>query len=175
MFHADTQFLITHWTGLARRPQARGGIPARTALAPEALGGRLNRAFVLDEAGPHARFRLAGSWLESLSQRPLAGRPFGDMWCDSSPALVFPALARSVREVRPFVVTAQVDGGGPAAEVCLAPLRATTGEVLILGLVAASAGALPGSAPRRLVARLSVAAGETIRPPLRLVSSRRSA
>ena len=176
MFHPDTQFLVDRWVDLARRPDVRGGLPARASLRPEALGSRLPRAFLLTGAGQDARFRLSGSWLEALQDRALGGARFLDIWCASSPPLVVPALAQAVREARPVVIVAH----GPeaaAVEVVVAPLRDADGRPdVFMGLVA-PATALRGSggeAPR-LAARLTVAVGTRGRPALCVVEDRRSA
>lgn len=172
MFHGDTQFLIALWSGLT----ARGAIPHREDFLPEALGGRLARAFLLDGAGSDARFRLAGALLETLRDQPLSGRPFHDLWCDSSRSLTATALARTVREGRPEVIMARLEGVEVPAEVCIAPLRARRdGAIRVLGLLAVDEREVRRLAPLQLTARLSVAAGERRRPPLRLVAGRRSA
>lgn len=177
MFHPDTQFLIDFWIDLARRPEARGGVPARSGLEPEVLGARLQRAFILDAAGPDATFRLAGSWLEALRERPLGGAGFGELWCDASATLVIPALAQSLREARPVVIVAQHGAQARSVEVCVVPLRRTDGRAgLFFGLVAPAPRLdVASTGPRRLTARLTIAVGDRGRPALSLVEGRRSA
>lgn len=176
MFHPDTQFLIDFWLGLARRPDVRGGLPARSALEPEVLGARLPRAFILEGAGPEARFRLAGSWLETFRDGPLAGAGFAEVWCDASSMLVAPALAQSLREARPVVIFAQQGEEAQAVEVSVAPLRESGGRAaLFIGLVAPAARPEAANTAGRLTARLTIAVGDRGRPALSLVEGRRSA
>lgn len=176
MFHPDTQFLIDRWVDLARRPEVRGGLPSRAGLKPEILGSRLPRAFLLAGTGPDSTFRLAGTSLDALQDRPLDGARFLDIWCASSPALVVPALAQAMREGRPVVIVAQGSETAPL-EVSLAPLRDAGGRPgLFLGLIAPL---VPARAverePQRLTARLTMTVGERGRPALCVVDERRSA
>lgn len=172
MFHPDTQFLIDRWAELARAPHVRGGIPARAGVAPEDFGARLPRTFLIRGSGPGSVLRLAGSWLEALHDRKLAGSPFLDLWCETSPALVVPALAQAVREARPVVVVAHLGPEAIPVEVVFAPLR--DGEErpdLYIGLVAPAASLVlaPGES-RRLAARVTIGVGQHGRPELRLVA-----
>ncbi len=171
MFHPDTQFLIDRWADLARAPKVRGGIPARAGIAPEDFGARLPRTFLIRGAGPRSMLRLAGSWLEALHDRRLAGSPFLDLWCEASPALVVPALNQAIREARPVVVVAHLGPAAVQAEIALTPLRdADDRAELFLGLVAtASTLSLAKGESRRLSARVTIGVGEHGRPDLRVV------
>jgi hypothetical protein len=172
MFHPDTQFLIDRWSELARESGVRGGIPARARLRPEILGARLCRTFIIEGTGPSARFRLAGSWLEAFRDRPMAGRPFLDLWCETSTDLVVPALTQAIREARPVVIVSQSDPEGRHSEVALAPLSGSGPQPdLFIGLVSVTGAELSTRGPHRLSARLTIGAGEPGRPDLRLIAS----
>ncbi len=173
MFHPDTRCLIDCWTALAREPSVRGGLPRRSDFAPERLGEALARAFLLTNSEPAAVVRLCGSWLEAEHGRPLAGSRFLDLWCESSAALVVPALARAVREARPVVVIGHLGDPMAPAEVVFAPLRGADDRAdTLLGLLA-TAGR-PDTTPggRLLSARVTVGAGQQGRPALTVIDRR---
>jgi hypothetical protein len=173
VFHPDTQFLIDHWTGLARSADVRGGIPARSAVNPEALGRRLPRVFVADWRDGQAILRLAGTGLEAFYRRPLAGQPLNALWQPASGDMVSTAVGQAVREARPVVVVGLAPGD-PAVpvEMVVAPLRAPTSRPhQILGLFAPAAALAPtGNGPVLLTARLAVSAGQAGRPALSLAA-----
>ena len=171
MFHPDTQFLIDHWTGLARATGVRGGIPARSALAPEAFGRRLARTFIVDRRDEGAVLTLAGTALEALWRAPLAGTPLTALWTPESTDLVEQALTRAVREARPLVVSAFTTGEpSMALEMVVAPMRSVSGRTdRLIGLFAPAPALAPvRGTPPRLVARLVVNAGVPGRPALSL-------
>lgn len=174
MFHPDTQFLIDHWTGLARANGVRGGIPARSALLPEALGRRLPRAFIADRREGQTVLSLAGTALDTFWRAPLAGTSLDALWTPASADLVEQAVVRAAREARPLVIAAFTDSEPALAlEMVLAPLRGASGQAdRLLGLFAPASALIPvsGDAPR-LVARLVVDAGTPGRPALSLAVS----
>ncbi|WP_298747832.1 PAS domain-containing protein [uncultured Brevundimonas sp.] len=172
MFHPDTQFLIDHWTSLARRPASRGGIPARAAVEPDLLGLRLPRAFMARRAGDDAVIRLAGGWIEAFHGRRLAERTLLSLWRPASRPLVSTALIQTVREGRPVVIVATAGGGAAQIEVALLPLRGPSGEPdRLLGLYAPAATlTLATDEPRQLTARVSVGVGPATRAPLSLAA-----
>lgn len=172
MFHPDTQFLIDHWATLARRADARGGLPRRAAFEPEALGVRLSRAFMIERRGDDAVLRLAGEWIENFHGEALKGRPLLSLWRTTSRPLVSSSLAQSVREGRPVVIAAAAGSGSAAIEVALLPLRGSDGRVgTLLGLYAPAATlSLPADECRRLTARAAIGVGEIGRPPLSLAA-----
>ena len=172
MFQPDTQFLIDHWTGLSQRPDARGGIPARTALEPQMLGLRLPRTLLADRLGDAPCLRLAGGWIEAFHGEPLKDVPLFSLWTAASRALVSTAVTQTVREARPVVVVATVGAAGSPIEVVFAPLRGPSGEPdRILGLYAPSETlALTRDESRLLTARLSVGAGPPARASLSLAA-----
>lgn len=173
MFHPDTQFLIDHWTGLARSADVRGGIPARSAFNPEALGRRLPRVFVADWRDGQALLRLAGTGLEAFFRHPLSGHPLNALWQPASGDMVSTAVGQAVREARPVVVVGLAPGD-PAVpvEMVVAPLRAPTSRPhQILGLFAPAAALAPtGNGPVLLTARLAVSAGQAGRPAVSLAA-----
>ena len=171
MFHPDTQFLIDHWTGLARAPQVRGGIPLRATLQPERLGRRLPRAFMAQREGGQTVLTLAGTALDTFWRRPLAGEALANLWTPASAELVEQAVTQAILEARPVVVAA-FTSGEPALglEMVVAPLRGGSDRPdRILGLFAPASALAPisGDAPL-LTARLAVGAGAPGRPPLSL-------
>lgn len=174
MFHPDTQFLIDHWTGLARANGVRGGIPARSALLPEALGRRLPRAFIADRREGQTVLSLAGTALDTFWRAPLAGAPLSALWTPGSADLLEQAVIRTAREARPLVIAAFTDSEPALAlEMVLAPLRGASGQAdRLLGLFAPASALIPvsGDVPR-LVARLVVDAGTPGRPALSLAVS----
>lgn len=172
MFHPDTQFLIDHWTGLARRPSVRAGIPDRSALEPDALGLRLPRAFVAERDGDDAVIRLAGTWIEGFHGEPLKDHALLSVWRTASRPLVAAALTQTVREARPVVVAAVAGVLSARIEISLVPLRGPSGAVdRILGLYAPLATlSLAADEPRLLTARVSIGVGEPARPALALAA-----
>lgn len=180
MFHPDTQFLIDHWTGLARATPVRGGIPARSALHPEVLGRRLPRAFIAERRGGDSVLTLAGTGLDAFWRRPLAGERLTALWAAGSSEMIERAVSQAILEARPVVVTAFTSGEPAlAVEMVIAPLRGASDRPdRVLGLFAPASAFTPisGDAPL-LTARLSVAAGTPGRPALSLavVSGRRIA
>lgn len=173
MFHPDTQFLIDHWTGLARSAGVRGGIPARSRLNPEALGRRLPRAFVADWREGRAVLRLAGTGLEAFYRRPLSGEHLTALWRSGSGDMIEAAVSQAMREARPVVVVGLAPGEPDVpVEMVVAPLRGAPGRPhQILGLFAPATALTPtGNRPVLLTARLAVSAGEAGRPPLSLAA-----
>lgn len=172
MFHPDTQFLIDHWTGLARGRGARGGIPARAALEPAALGLRLPRTLVAERRGDQSTLRLAGGWIEAFHGGPLKNRPLLSLWRTASHGAVGASVVQSLREARPVVIIAHAGQAASRIEIVIAPLRGPTGQVdQILGLYAPSTTlTLSVDEPRLLTARLSIGVGETARAPLSLAT-----
>jgi hypothetical protein len=172
VFHPDTQFLIDHWTGLARAGAVRGGIPSRGALRPEAFGRRLPRAFLADRRDGRSVLTLAGTGLETVWRRPLAGQDLTDLWTAGSVDLVEQAVAQAVREARPVVVAAMTDAEPALAlEMVVAPLRgASERPDRVLGLFAPTTALTAGAEAPRLIARVAVAAGSPGRPALSLAA-----
>lgn len=172
MFHSDTQFLIDHWTGLARRADVRAGVPARASLDPADLGLRLPRAFLAERRGDEVVIRLAGSWIEGFHGRPLQGRPLLSLWRSASHPLIAAALTQTVREARPVVVAALAGSLSAPFEITLAPLRGPSGQTdRLLGMYAPAATlALATDEPRLLTARVSIAVGEVGRAALSLAA-----
>ncbi|NJC39969.1 hypothetical protein GGQ87_000227 [Brevundimonas alba] len=172
MFHPDTQFLIDHWTALSRGPGARGGIPDRAAIQPDALGLRLPRAFVARRNGDDAVIRLAGSWIEGFHGEALKDRSLLPLWRAASRPLVSTALTQTVREGRPVVIVALAGAIGAQIEITLLPLRGPSGQPdRLLGLYAPAATlTLAADEPRLLTARVSIGVGEAARAPLSLAA-----
>lgn len=172
MFHPDTQFLIDHWTSLARGPETRGGIPARTAVEPDALGLRLPRAFVACRTGDDAVIRLAGSWIEGFHGEILKDRSLSSLWRAASRPLLSTALSQTIREGRPVVVVALAGSVTAQIEITLAPLRGPSGRPdRLLGLYAPAATlTLAADEPRLLTARVSIGVGDAARAPLSLAA-----
>lgn len=170
MFHPDTQFLIDHWTGLARTGAVRGGIPARAALRPEALGRRLPRVFIADRRDSQTVLSLAGTGLEAFWGRPLAGERLIELWSPASAELIEQAVGQTVREARPVVVAAMTPGDPALAlEMVLAPMRGPSERPdRVLGLFAPTSALSPAGDAPRLIARVAVAAGAPGRPALSL-------
>jgi hypothetical protein len=172
MFHPDTQFLVDHWTALARAPEVRGGLPARSALEPESLGVRLPRAFLAKRQGEDLVLRVAGGWIESFAERSLGATSLLDLWGEPSHALVLSAAAQAAREARPVVIVGTA--GVPAApvEVTVVPLRGPSGRPdVFFGLFApAMSLSIPAKKPRLLTARVTVGVGEHGRPALSLAA-----
>jgi hypothetical protein len=167
MFHPDTQFLIDHWTDLAQRAEARGGVPDRSALDPIDLGLRLPRAFVADLGDGTPAFRLAGDWIETFHARPLKTVALLSLWKAESQVMIAAAIAQAIREARPVVVVAQVGAHAATLEIVLTPLRGPGGAPdRLLGLYAPTGTlSLGKDDPRLLTARLCIGAG---RPGRRL-------
>ncbi len=172
MFHPDTQFLIDHWTTLARHPDARGGLPDRSAVRPEALGARLPRAFMAERSGGDAFLRLAGEWIESFHDAALPGRSLLSLWRTASRPLVASSLAQTIREGRPVVIAAAAGSAAAKIEVTILPLRGPGGRAdRLLGLYAPAATlSLPANESRRLTARAAIGVGEAARAPLSLAA-----
>lgn len=172
MFHPDTQFLIDHWTGLARRPSVRAGIPDRALLEPDALGLRLPRAFIAERNGDEAIIRLAGTWVEGFHGEPLKDHGLLSVWRTASRPLVAAAMTQTVREARPVVISALAGIPSAQIEVALVPLRGPSGDVdRILGLYAPMATlSFAADEPRLLTARVSIGVGEAARPALALAA-----
>lgn len=173
MFHPDTQFLIDHWTRLARHAEARGGIPDRTRLKPDDLGLRLPRAFLADMSGAAPMMRLPGGWIETFHDRPLKDAPLLSLWAPDSQAMAASAMAQAIREARPVVVVATMTTCPTHFEITVAPLRGPTGAPdRLLGLYAPSATfSLGKDDPRLLTARICLSAGDPGRPPLSLAAA----
>ncbi|MBU1386002.1 MAG: PAS domain-containing protein [Alphaproteobacteria bacterium] len=172
MFHADTQFLIDHWTSLAGRADSRGGIPDRSAVEPQVLGLRLPRAFMARRTGEDAVIRLAGSWIEGFHGEALKDHSLLSLWRAASRPLVSTALIQTVREGRPVVVVALAGSIEAQIEIALLPLRGPSGEPdRLLGLYAPAATlTLATNEPRLLTARVSIGVGEAARTPLSLAA-----
>lgn len=172
MFHSGTQSLINCWLTLSRTAQA----PARAEFSPALVPELAPRLFLVDRSRPEGRLRLAGEFVETLHGRGLKGRSHLELWGPESRPLVQRTAMRAVREVRPFVITAE----GPGRygdmlrmEVLLAPLSGPDGAVeRLLGLYQPTGSAGFDAGPAfRLTARLAAAAGpESGRPPLTLAA-----
>ena len=172
MFHPDTQFLIDHWTTLARRADARGGLPDRSVLEPEVLGARLSRAFVAELRADDALLRLAGEWIEAFHGEQLRGQSLLALWRTASRPLVASSLAQSIREGRPMVIAAAAGSGTAFIEVSVLPLRGRGGRAnQLLGLYSPAATlSLPANESRLLTARAAIGVGEAARAPLSLAA-----
>lgn len=172
MFHPDTQFLIDHWTSLARRGDVRAGIPDRASLEPDALGLRLPRAFVVQRIGEDPVIRVAGEWIEAFHGEPLKNQPLLSLWRAASRPLVAAALTQALREARPIVVVALAGAIPAQIEIVLVPLRGPSGDAdRVLGLYAPIATlTLAAEEPRLLTARVSMGVGESARAPLSLAA-----
>lgn len=172
MFHPDTQFLIDHWSALARRSGVRSGIPDRSALRPDTLGLRLPRVFMAQRVGDNAAIRLAGGWIEAFHGQTLKASPLLGLWRTASRPLVAAALNQAVIEGRPVVIVALAGDLASRIEITLAPLRDGAGRAdRILGLYAPSATlTLAADEPRLLTARVSIGVGDPARPPLSLAA-----
>ena len=172
MFHPDTQFLIDHWTSLSRRGDSRGGIPARAAVEPDALGLRLPRVFVAHRKGEDAVIRLAGSWIEGFHGEALKDHSLLSLWRAASRPLVSTAVGQSIREGRPVVIVALAGHIAAQIEITLLPLRGPSGRPdRLLGLYAPAATlTLAADEPRLLTARVSIGVGAPARPPLSLAA-----
>ena len=179
MFHLDTQFLIDHWTSLARQAGVRSGIPERSSLRPDALGLRLPRVFLAARAGDDAAVRLAGTWIEAFHGDTLRNVALSSLWRSASRPMVSAALTQTVREARPVVVAAYAGSLCNPVEIALFPLRGGSGEVdRVLGLYT-PLGTLSFAKDesRLLTARVFVGVGEPARATLALaaVGGRRTA
>lgn len=170
MFHPDTQFLIDHWTALARQAEVRGGVPDRSALPADALGVRLPRAFLAERRGEDAVLRVAGGWVESFHGRALAGESLLNLWRASSRPMVVAALTQTVREARPVVIAALAGSLSAQIEVVLVPLRDADGRPdRILGLMVPTVSlTMAADDPRLLTARVTIGVGDPGRPALSL-------
>lgn len=172
MFHPDTQFLIEHWTRLARGPAVRAGVPDRASLRPDALGLRLPRVFMLDLSHAAPSLALAGGWIEAFHDRTLKDAPFAEIWKPGSETLALSAIHQTVREGRPVVLAASVGIRRSPIELAFVPFRSGAGTVdRILGLYA-PVGTLSFARdePRLLTARLALGVGEPGRPALNLAA-----
>lgn len=172
MFHPDTQFLIEHWTGLARGPFVRAGVPDRVSLRPDALGLRLPRVFMLDLAQGSPSLALAGSWIEAFHDRVLKDTPFAEIWKPGSDVLALSAIHQSVREARPVVLATSAGLHRTPIELVFAPLRTGAGTVdRVLGLYAPlTTLTFARDESRLLKARLALGVGEPGRPALNLAA-----
>lgn len=170
MFHPDTQFLIDHWTGLARATDVRGGIPARSALLPEALGRRLPRTFLAERRDGQTALTLAGTALDAFWRRPLAREPLTALWTPASADMIEQSVLQAIREARPIVVAAFTPGEpAQGIEMVIAPLRSGSDRAdRILGLFAPAPALAPSADTPLLTARLAIGAGIPGRPPLSL-------
>ena len=172
MFHPDTQFLIDHWTGLAARRGALGGVPDRASLKPDLLGLRLPRTFIAERREGEVRLRLVGGWIESLHRARLTAETLPSLWRADSRAMIEAALQRTMDETAPVVINAAVGAAGSSLEITLAPLRSASGRVdRILGLYAPlSSLTLTKDESRQLTGRFARTARSLGRPPLSLAA-----
>lgn len=172
MFHPDTQFLIEHWRGLARRSNSRAGIPDRTALHPDVFGVRLPRMFMLDVTESQPLLRVAGGWIEAFHDQSLKDAPFSQLWRPRSADLALAAVHQSVREGRPVALIASAGARSTAIDLTLAPLRGASGLVdRVLGLYAPTATLVFGKDERRLLnARMALGIGVPARASLSLAA-----
>ena len=173
MFHSGTQSLINCWLTLSKAGQA----PRRADFSPALVPELAPRLFLADRSRGDPKLRLAGEFVEAVHGRKVKGRGLSDLWRTESRPLVHRTALRTVREVRPFVITAEGPGRYGEIlriEVLLAPLAGNDGAVeRLLGLYQPTgpAGFDAGSG-FRLTARLAAAAGPVSgRPDLRLASS----
>ncbi|GAA0643008.1 hypothetical protein GCM10009101_14500 [Brevundimonas lenta] len=171
MFHPDTQFLIDHWTGLARKADVRGGVPGRDAFAPEVLGARLPRTFLAERRGEDASLRLAGSWIETFADRTLAKESLLSLWTDASRDMVTAALTQAGREARPVVIVGSAGTTSTQVEVTLVPLRDLDERpYLLLGLIATGSPPVMDKSTRQIAARVTLGVGDHGRPALSLAA-----
>jgi len=169
MFHSGTSALIEAWSAL---PDA-GRIPARADFAPLGLGALVPQLWSADRLdGGVTRVRLAGAWVERLHGRPLADSDWLTLWRTDSRPMVAAALAQAFREARPVVLRADSPLVVGSLEVVLAPLRDRNGLARrIIGLYQPlDAADRTAESVGELSARLSVAAGPSVRPPLALAA-----
>lgn len=173
MFHSGTQSLINCWLTLSKAGQA----PRRTDFSPVLVPELAPRLFLVDRTRGEPKLRLAGEFVEALHGRQVKGRALSDLWRTQSRPLVHRTALRAVREVRPFVISAEGPGRYDDAlriEVLLAPLAGADGAIeRLLGLYQPTGPAGFEAGPEfRLTARLAAAAGPASgRPELRLASS----
>lgn len=173
MFHSGTQSLINCWLTLSKAGQA----PRRTDFSPALVPELAPRLFLADRSRGGPKLRLAGEFVQSVHGRNVKGRALSDLWRTESQPLVHRTALRAVREVRPFVISAE--GAGRYGdtlriEVLLAPLAGADGAVeRLLGLYQPTGSAGFEAGPGfRLTARLASAAGPaSSRPDLRLASA----
>lgn len=173
MFHSGTQSLVGCWLSLSRS----GHAPRRTDFSPALTPELAPRLFLAErpQAGP--TLRLAGEFVEVLFGRGLKGRPLAELWTEQSRPLAQRTALRAVREVRPFVITAEGPsryGEALRMEVLLAPLADPDDQVTrLLGLMQPVASAGFEAGPEfRLTARLAAAAGPAAgRPALSLAAA----
>lgn len=173
MFHSGTQSLISCWLTLSKAGQA----PRRSEFSPALVPDLAPRLLLAERPGAQATLRLAGEFVEILYGRGLKGRPLLDLWRTESRPLVQRTALRAVREVRPFVITAEGPSryGDPLRmEVLLAPLAGAEGRIeRLLGLFQPVTSAGFDAGPEfRLTARLAAAAGPGAgRPALSLAAA----
>ena len=175
MFHDETRRLIETWAAL---PGA-GRIPDRQDLDALSLGPLVTRLFLLDYRPRSSRIRLAGDWIEALHGRPLGGRAWSDLWDRASLPLVEAALAQTLHEIRPVILTGDCPRLPGGIEMPLVPLRGPGGRAdRIVGLYRPRGLERPVSRPpTRLSAHASLAVGEPprARPQLVALQGRRVA
>ena len=169
MFHSGTTALIEAWNAL---PDA-GRIPARAGFDPMAMGSRIPQLWAgerLDDG--LIRLRLAGAWVERLHGRPLGGVGWLTLWRPDSRPMVLAALTRTFREARPVVLTADSPLMAGPLEIALTPMRGPSGAAnRIVGLYQPlNAADREAESVGELSARLSVAAGPSLRAPLSLAA-----
>lgn len=107
MHQNGTQKVYDYWNTL-RGEQAA---PARSDIAPAALGRSLAHIFILDAEEVPGRFRLAGTWLGSAFGHELTGHGFGALFDRDDRALA-QRVADAVRgqgTVAIFDLTAKAD------------------------------------------------------------------
>lgn len=76
MHQNGTQRVYEYWNELRGQHAA----PARSDIAPAALGRSLAHLFILDAGDIPGRFRLAGTWLGSAFGHELTGHAFGALF-----------------------------------------------------------------------------------------------
>jgi len=175
MFHAETTRLIETWSALPGASR----IPDRRDLHPLTLGPLVTRLFLLDYRPHNSRIRLAGDWIEALHGRPLSGHAWRDLWDQASLPLVESALAQTLHEIRPVILTGDCPRLPGGVEIPLVPLRGPSGRAdRIIGLYRPRRSDQPVSRPpTRLSAHASLAVGEPprARPQLVALQGRRVA
>lgn len=168
MFHSGTQTLIDRWAALPRF----GGVPARADLEPMLFGPLVPQMFSADRTLEGAACRLAGSWIETLHGRSMAGVAWLDLWALESRPLVQAAIVQTVREARPVVMVAEAARLRGVLEIVIAPLRTSDGRSdRLLGLyqpVLEQERRREAVGP--LTARLSIGVGTPNRPALTLAA-----
>jgi hypothetical protein len=120
---AASRELYFYWTSLRGARSA----PERSEVDPAAIRGLLADTFILEvDRSAAYPFRIAGARTSSLFQRELRGRPFLDIWHESSRADIADMLALVSDAASPIIAGVSAKPFGfPALELelLLLPLR----------------------------------------------------